>query len=477
MSVAAAQIQGTERPWLAEVRATATLAWPLILTNLVQTAFTTIDVIMLGWLGPQSLAAGALATNVYFAFLIFGLGLVTAISPMLASELGRRRHSVRDVRRTVRQGLWTAVTVTVPLWFVLWHGEAILLALHQDPVLAHQAARYLHTLQWAILPFLCYIVLRSFVAAQERPLWGLGIGILAFFINAATAYTLIFGRFGMPALGLVGAGIATSISATIMFAGLALVLLVDRRFRRYRLFGRFWRADWHRFRAIWRLGLPMAAMLVFEITTFNAAVFLMGLIGADSLAAHSIAIQIASVAFMVPMGFGQAATVRVGRAHGAGEHNGIARAGWVAFALGVGFMAVTATAMLVFPRSLIGVFLDLKDPANARVVEIAIVFLSFAALFQVADGAQAVAIGMLRGLQDARVPMLFAAFGYWCVGLPLGAWLAFRAGMQGAGVWMGIVVGLAVVAVLMTSRWVMRARLGLLPAPRSAPQAVASVVT
>ena len=463
MSDIALQQPGQSGAWMAEARATVSLAWPLVLTNLVQTAFTTTDVIMLGWLGSRSLAAGALATNLYFAFLIFGIGLVTAAAPMIASEIGRNRVSVRDVRRTVRQGLWSAVAIAVPIWAVLWHAEPILIAFGQEPDLARDAAEYMRTLQWAILPFLGYVVLRSFMAALDRPLWALWVGIFAFLVNAGSAWVLIFGKLGFPALGLTGAGMATTFSNLVMFFGLVLVLVRDRKFRRYRLFGRFWRPDWARFAGVWKLGLPIAAMLTFEVTIFNAAVFLMGLIGADSVAAHAIAIQIASLSFMVPLGIGQAVTVRVGRAWGAGDPDGITRAGWTAYALGVGFMAMTALLMLLAPRGLIGVFVDLGDPDNARVVQLGIIFLGFAALFQIADGAQAVAAGMLRGLHDTRWPMIIALVGYWAIGLPLGAWLGFAQDMEGAGIWIGLATGLAVVAAALTLRWTMRERLGLVP--------------
>jgi MATE family multidrug resistance protein len=180
-----------------------------------------------------------------------------------------------------------------------------------------------------------------------------------------------------------------------------------------------------------------------------------------ALAAHSIAIQIASVTFMVPLGFGQAVTVRVGRFYGAGDRDGVTRAGWIAYVMGVGFMGLTALVMLFAPRTLIGGFLDLSQPGNATVVELAVTFLAFAALFQVVDGMQAVASGMLRGLHDTRVPMIMAAIGYWGIGLPLGAALAFPLGLGGAGIWIGLATGLAVVAALMTARWLMRDRLGL----------------
>lgn len=448
----------------AEIAATLALSWPLILTNLAQTGLTTIDVILLGRLSAQALAAGALATNLYFACLIFGIGLITATSPLMAEAFGRRRRSVRDVRRTVRQGFWTALAFSVPVWAVLWQAESILLALGQQPALAAGAAQAMSTLQWGIFPFLVYLVLRTFLSALERPGWALAVALAALPVNLVLAWILIFGRLGAPALGLWGAGLATSITCLFMALALGVVVSVHSRFRRFHLFGRFWRADWPRFRRIWRLGTPIGATLAFEVTIFNAAAFVMGNLGAAQLAAHTIAIQIASLSFMIPMGLSQAATVRVGRAYGAGDPAGVARAGWIAFALGVGFMAAMSLLLLALPRLLIGAFLDLSDPVNAEVARWAATFLVFAALFQIVDGAQAIAAGMLRGLQDARTPMLIAALGYWGVGAPLGVLLAYPFGMGGAGIWIGLATGLAAVAFMLIARWMARVRIGLVPA-------------
>jgi MATE family multidrug resistance protein len=456
----------SRRAWLDEARATLALAWPIILTNLLQIALTTTDVIMMGRLGPDALASGVLGANLFFAFVIAGIGLVTAVAPMVAKERGARPYAVREVRRTVRQGLWSAIAISIPVWIALWFAEPILLALGQDPETVAGSVLYLSTLQWAYLPFIAYIVLRNFISAVERPLWGLWAGIVGFIVNALAAWCLIFGEFGFPRLELVGAGIATTGSSFAMFAVLALVAIFDRKFRRYHIFGRFWRPDWRRFRQLWALGLPIAAALVFEVSIFNGAVVLMGLIGMTSLAAHSIAIQIASVAFMVPLGFSQAASVRVGRAFGANDREAISRAGWTAYAMGVGFMGITASMMLFAPHILIGAFLDAGNPENWPVFELATVFLALAALFQLVDGAQVVGSGMLRGLHDTRIPMIFAALGYWGIGFPLSIILGFSFGLEGAGIWMGLAVGLAVVAVLMTVRWIMRERLGLVSAVR-----------
>jgi MATE family multidrug resistance protein len=453
--------------WSSELRATLALAWPLVLTNLSQVALTTTDVIMMGWIGPDALAAGALGANLNFAFLIFGIGLVTATSPLIAIELGRRRHAVRQVRRSVRQGFWAAVAFVIPVWAILWHAEAILIQFGQVPELAHNAAGYLHTFMWSMLPFLIYNVLRNFVAALERPLAALWIAGAAIILNAFLVWTLMFGHFGIPRLGLPGAGIATTLTNIFMAAGLGGLITFDRRFRRYHLFGRLWRSDWPRFREVFRIGLPIALAVGFEVTIFNAALFLMGTIGPDALAAHSIAIQIASVAFMVPLGIGMAATVRVGLAYGAGDLSGVARAGWTAYGTALAYACCTAFVMLVFGRHLVGVFLDDRTATNLPVINLAVSFVVFAGIFQFADAAQAVASGMLRGLGDTRVPMIYAAIGYWGVGLVLAIILGFHTNLAGRGIWIGLSVGLGVVAVAMTTRWMRRGDLGLTAAGRA----------
>lgn len=453
------------RLWRDETIATVTLAGPLILTNVAQSAINATDVVLLGWLGARELAASSIGVNLYIAFLIFGMGLVMAASPIMARQLGQRRHSVRETRRTVRQSLWAAMTISVPVWLVLWHAEPILRLLGQEPQLAANAAIFVRALMWGYLPALGYLVLRAYVAALERPAWALAVSVAGVVINALLNYALIFGAWGFPRLGLMGAGIGSSITQTLMFLGMALVVTRHRRFRRYRLFGRFWRPDWPRYREVWRLGLPIALTLSLEVTVFNAAVFLMGLIGTNSLAAHAIAIQIASLTFMVPLGLSQAATVRVGLAYGRGDNDGITRAGWTAFAMGTAFMSLTAIVIYGWPHALVGLFLDDALTVNKPVIPLAVSFLYVAALFQVVDGAQSVGAGMLRGLQDTKVPMIFAAFGYWVVGMGTAVWLGFGLGWQGVGIWIGLAAGLAIVSVLMIGRWIRRDQLRLTPRP------------
>ena len=463
MLFVARQSAFTRDAWLGEFRAMLALAWPMVLTNLAQIALNTTDVIVVGRLGPSSLAAATLGVNLYFGLLIFAIGLVSATSPMMAEAIGRKRHVVREVRRTFRQGLWSAAIVSIPAWAVSWHADAVLRALGQEPQLAADAHVFMRELQWGFLPVLCFITLRSFVTALERPIWAMLVTVAAIVFNIFANWALVFGHLGLPALGLRGSGLATTLSNTFMCLGLMVVVLADRQFRRFRLFGRWWRADWPQLAMLWRLGVPIGATMALEITLFNAAVFLMGRFGVAAIAAHSIAIQIAAASFMVPLGLGQAATVRVGLAHGAGLRDDIARAGWTAFAMAIVFMATMSVVLLTIPRSLIGVFIDTGNPANAPVVETAVLFLMWAAIFQIADGAQTAGAGMLRGLQDTRMPMLYAAFGYWGVGMPLSLLFAFGLGYGGVGIWVGLACGLAVVACLMMRRWTLRERLGLVP--------------
>jgi MATE family multidrug resistance protein len=446
--------------WQREARATLALAWPLILANLTMSAIQATDVVLMGWLGARQLAAAALGLNLTFAFSLVCLGLVTASSPMMATALGAKTRSVTDVRRTFRQSIWLILTVTTPVWMVLYFSEPIIRSLGQEPALARDAQTFLRGYLWSMLPFLLFQAMRNFVSALERPGWVLAISLAGIPANAVLGYGLIFGHFGLPAWGLFGGGLASSIVWTVMTLLLALVIVTDRQFRRFHLFGRFWKPDFPRYKRMWLLGLPIGLAMGFEGGVFSAAAYLMGLIDAESVAAHAVALQIAAMSFMVPWGISQAATVRVGLFLGRGDRDGITRAGWTAWMIGVGFMGAMAVVIWAMPRELITIFLE-DTPENARVIALGVAFLGIAAIFQIVDGAQVVGAGMLRGLHDTKVPMIFTFVGYWGIGIGVGAWLAFRDGWQGIGIWTGLAIGLAIVSVLMLWRWSRRDRLGL----------------
>jgi MATE family multidrug resistance protein len=450
--------------WAAEAAATLRLAWPLVLTNLAQMAITTTDVVMMGWLGPRALAAGTLGANVFFLPLILGFGIGMATAPMLAQAIGRRRHVLHEVRRTTRQGLWLIAFYCLPAWLVCWHTADILVFIRQDAELAAVAGSYVRAMQWGLLPALSFVVLRSFVSALERPAPALWITAAAIGFNAACDWALIFGNWGAPRMGVVGAGVASALANLFQFLGLLAVVLCDRRFRRFRLLGHWWRGDLPRTRELVRIALPISWALLFESTIINAVAFLIGLFGAAALAAHAIAIQVASITFMVPWGLSQAATVRVGLAAGRGDRNGVTLAGWTAISLGMGFMAMMAALLVGAPMPIIDLFLDLADPESATAVTLGVKLLAVAALFQVADGAQTVTSGALRGLKDTKAHMVATGIGYWLLGLPLGALLAFRFALDGVGLWLGLALGVVLVAVALVWRWAGRERIGLVKA-------------
>ena len=449
-----------QRPWRDELRSTLALAWPLILANLTQQLIQATDVLLLGRLGATPLAAATLALNLTWTFSIFLLGLITASSPMMATALGQRFNAVRDVRRTFRAGLWLLVIVMPPYSLLMWNAGGLMMTLGISAELAAQGQTFLRAYMWIVAPWLLFQLLRNFVAAVERPRIVLWLSIGGIFLNALVSWALIFGHFGLPALGLVGSGLGSTITWLIMCAALIAVTSTDRRFRRFHLFGHWWRFDRQRTVAMLKLGWPIGATMGLEIGVFALAAYFMGWIGAPAVAAHAVALQLAALTFMVPLGLGQAATVRVGLALGRKDEAGIARAGWTAWVLGLLFMATMALVMWGIPRQLITLFLE-DAPANAVVIGLAVSFLRVAAAFQLVDGAQVIGAGMLRGLHDTRWPLLFALVGYWVVGLGIGSWLAFAADWKGVGIWIGLASGLAVVAGLMLARWLLRDRLGL----------------
>jgi MATE family multidrug resistance protein len=449
-----------------EAVATFALAWPLILSNIAYNAITTTDVLMLGWLGPKQLAAAALAVNLYSLLLFTGVGLSVAISPMIAGALGRRKGAARDSRRSFRMGLWLVSFYAAIGTFLLSFAEPLFLLLGQDPALSRLAGEFMSVVKWALWPTLLGFLMRNLLTAFNRAWVPLVVALGGIAVNAFINYALIFGNFGFPALGMKGAALATVITNIFMLAAQVLAAVRLPRLRMMHLFGHWWRPDWPRLRQLATLGIPISLTWSFEVGVFSAAVYLMGLIDTTSVAAHVIALQLAALMFMVPLGLAQAATVRVGYGHGAGDALWVTRAGRVAIAFALLFALASALIMWIFPAPLASLFLDMSKPESAAVLALAVQFLLIAAVFQLADGAQVVGASILRGLHDTRVPMFFAAFGYWAVGIGVGAWLAFETPLAGRGIWIGLALGLAIVAILMLWRWSRRDALGLVPAAR-----------
>lgn len=434
-----------------ELRATLVLALPLVLTQISQILVNTTEVVLLGRLGAAPLAAATLAAALFHTALLFGIGLASATAPLVAQAKGAMQP--RRIRRTVRQGLWASLAVTAPLMLALWFARPLLAAMGQDPALLPMTEAYLRFAVWGIPFAVGFIVLRSFAAAFARTHAVLLASLAAVVLNLPISWALIFGRLGLPAMGTAGAGLGAAISYVLMFLFLLIYCLRARPFRRFAILGRFWRPDWPTFREVFRVGLPIGCAVVLEVSLFAMAALLMGLIGTTELAGHQVAIQLASLSFMVPLGISNAATIRVGLAVGRGDGPGARRAGWIASGVSVAFAAVTAVLFWTLGRQLAGLFLDAGTPDGAAATARAVLFLQVAAWFQLADALQVVGIASLRGLKDTTVPMWLAAGGYWGVGLPLCLALGFLTPLAGVGIWIGLAVALAAVAVVMVRRF------------------------
>ena len=306
-----------------EIVATFALCWPIVLTNLAMNLMTTTDVMMLGWLSPEALAAGSLGFNLYLPLMLFCIGVVGAAAPIAASRIGADSADTEGVRRIGHQALISSLLLALPVWAILWNAAPILRAIGEPPELATNAGLYVHGLQWAVAPLLLTFSTRSIFAALNRTGPVLVASLIAVVFNALANYALIFGHFGAPALGIFGSGMATSLSHLLMFSLLVGYSFLDPRMRAVGLFSRLWRLA----RGLARATLAprvcrSAATIAAEISVFSFSALAMGLIGPDSIEAHAIVIQIAATAFMVPLGLGQAASVRVGHAFGARDRAG-----------------------------------------------------------------------------------------------------------------------------------------------------------
>lgn len=447
--------------WRAELIGTIKLALPIALTQLGQVAMMTSDLVLIGHLGDNAIAASALAQTLLFAAFVFGMGLVSAVAPLAAQAFGAREP--RMVRRSLRVGLWASVMLGVPIMALQSSGESLLLALGQQKEAAYLAGQYIYGLSWCLIPAWWFIALRGFMGAVNRPEPALWITIAAVPLNALLAYALIYGAFGLPRLEMLGAGLATTIVNIGMCVAGFWIAYVQRPFKKFRVLNRFWRADWP---LLWRLvvvGAPISASFLLEFGLFAGAAILMGWIGATALAAHQIALQIAAILFMVPFGISMAATVRVGHAVGRNDSAGTRRAGFAAIGLGACFMASMVLVVVAFRHVIPLMFLGADATDAMATVALAATLLAIGSTFSVVDGIQTIAAGALRGLNDTRVPMIFAAISFWLVGFTASYALAFPAGLGAVGIWIGFTVGLGLYAALLVWRFDALTRRGYMP--------------
>jgi multidrug resistance protein, MATE family len=431
-----------------ELTETLKLAVPIALTQLGQIAMMTTDLAFIGRLGDAAVAAAALAHTVFFVTFTFGMGLVSAVAPLAAQAFGARNP--RLVRRSLRVGLWAALLISLPMMALPFRGEQVLVALGQSPAAAALAQQYLFGLAWSILPGLCFLAIRGFMSAIHRPEPILWITLAAIPANALLVFLLLYGEWGLPRLGLLGAGLATSVVNVGMLMAALWFASRHQPFRKYYILGHIWRIDWRLMRQLVVIGAPISVAFLLEYGLFGAAGLLMGLISTTALAAHQIALQIAAILFMVPFGIGMAATVRVGNAVGRGDAPAVKRAGYVAAGLGIVFMSAMTLAVILGRFTITEVFLG--EGSNSA-TELTATLLLVGTTFYIADGIQTVAAGALRGMNDTRVPLSFATVSYWLIGFTCACALGFWTPLGAVGVWIGLSIGTAVYAVLLVLRF------------------------
>lgn len=442
--------------WGSHFRATLALGIPLVGAQLAQLAIHTTDVVIVGRLGAESLAALVLAGQFFFTVFIFGSGFSIAVMPMVANAYGK--GDVRLARRSIRMGLWVSLAYSLLMWPLFHYSRDVLLALGQVPHVVDLASSYIR-IMWLSLPAaLMFAVMRALVSAIGRAKVVLYITIATLLLNAALAYCVVLGHFGVPAFGIFGAAwVAVTVNFFAMVA-MGLYLQFNSMTRKYELFVRFWRPDWDALRDVVQLGLPIGVTVLAEAGLFTAASLLMGSIGTIELAAHGIALQLASIAFMIPLGLAQAATVRVGVAHGQGDFANVTRASIAVVCVAAAISVCGGLLFFFFSNELSGMFLDRHRGDAAAVLDYAAPLVVIAGIFQLVDGMQAIAAGLLRGLKDARVPMVLALISYWPIGFLLAWLMAFPLGLGGLGVWLGFLIGLTSAAVMLGLRFFLRLR-------------------
>lgn len=430
-----------------EIREFLKLAIPLASAQVAQALTGFVDTLMMGRLGQDALAAGGLAVMIFMASLMTGIGIVSSVSPLAAEAYGAQQP--RRVGQVTRQGLWLALLIALPVIPMMANLSELMRSLGQPPAIIPLAATYLDLARWGFLPALGFAVLRCTVTALStaRPI--LIIMLVANLFNVLGNYVLAFGKLGFPAMGLAGLALASTLSHSIMFLALVgyIVYQRDHRFRPYQLFHQLHRLQPAILRQLLWLGAPIGVVTILENGLFTVMTFMVGALGTHVLAAQQLALQTVVVVFMLPLGMSYAATARVGQWYGRHDWVGVRRAALVSVSLTIAVMFLSGVGFVLFPEPLIGLYLDVNNPANANVLQVGIAMLVVAGFGQVVDGVQRTANGILQGMQDTRVPMVLSLIAYWGIGLLSGYWLGFHTPLAGIGIWIGAYLGLAIAAI------------------------------
>ncbi|WP_137886462.1 NorM family multidrug efflux MATE transporter [Pseudomonas sp. 2FE] len=427
-----------------ELWAILRLAGPLIAAQLAHVLMVFTDTLMMGLLGPAALAGGGLGAASYSFVSIFCVGVIAAVGNLVAI-----RHGAGDAAsaaRLTQSGLWLGWGLALGAGLLLWNLGPVLLQFGQAPDSVAAATRFLSTLVLALPGYMSFMALRGFTSAIGRAGPVMAISISGALANLLLNYGLIHGLFGLPRLGLAGIGLVTALVMNAMALLLALHVLRHPAYAAYPLLRGLLRLSRAALAELLRLGLPIGGTYAVESGLFAFAALCMGALGGTQLAAHQIALQSVTVAFMVPVGISYAVTFRIGQHFGAGRLADARRAGRLGIALGAGGMLGFALLFWLAPGWVVGLFLDHDDPAYAEVIALAVSLLAIAAWFELFDGIQTIAMGAIRGLKEAKTTFLVGLVCYWLVGAPAAWWLAFPLGWGAAGVWWGLALGLACAA-------------------------------
>jgi MATE family multidrug resistance protein len=427
------------------------LGLPLVGSHVAQFAIHVVDTIMLGWYSIEALAASVLGTSFFFVIFIMGAGFAFAVMPMVA-EAAVKDDPVR-IRRVTRMGMWLSVIyASVFLPFMIW-SEPVLLALGQDPDLSQSAQEYLRIAGFGLFPALLVMALKNYLAALERTAPVLWLTVAGLFVNSGLNYMLIFGNLGAPEMGLRGAALASVLTQVLTLLAMAWYVAQAQGVKEHTIFVRFWKRDNEALGEVFRLGWPIGLTNLAESGMFSASALIIGLIGVIELAAHGIALQIAALTFMVFIGLSQAATVRSGNALGRGDWDGMVRGAWAVFALTMGMVLIAIALFFGIPEMLLTGFISPDEPNKAAILTVGVALLAIAAVFQLFDAGQVMFLGLLRGVQDTRAPMILAAISYWVIGIPASYYIGIELDQGAIGVWAGLVIGLAVATLFLGLRW------------------------
>lgn len=435
-----------------ELGATVRLALPLIAAQLAAVGSNLIDVVMAGHLSAHTLAAVSVGANVWMLPLMAIIGVMLAMPPSVAQlDGGRRRGEVAGLfRQSVLLALVMGVLLQQATW---WGGPALARALGVDAALQRDVTGFVRAVSWGAPGLALFAACRGVTDGLSMPRVSLVVLLSGLVLQLPLVWAMMYGRLGMPALGAEGSGIATAVVTWVQALGYLAYLRLSRRFAGIGWGEGRWRVDMQVLSGLLRLGGPIAVAVMLEVGMFSTAGLLIGRLGAVVVAAHQVALNVASITFMVPLGIAMAITVRVGNAVGRGDAEGVRRAGMIGIAMAAVAQGLSCVAMLTVPGLIIGLYTD--DP---QVLGVGVTLLGLAGVFQLSDGIQVASAGALRGLKDTRVPMFIAAFSYWGVGMPVGWMLAFHGGFGVAGMWVGLIAGLSVAAVLLFGRFHLHSR-------------------